>query len=169
MVTNENECKHIMWHIVKIGLTKAGISITTHTAFRYGPQSLGSIGSLNPIVIQDVGRIAFLVEHWWKPTLFSPLLNYNLSTLQLEAGVRGAYIRNDYPIIQWRLQTESWIWEVWKLMSDNHIHISHLGTEVYTQRTYDDYLMIHLDLNDNFINSYLSAIDLSHFLRAYYL
>ena len=52
MVLNEEECKHIMRHIVKFGLTKAGISGTLHTAVRYGPISLGFIGIFYPLVIQ---------------------------------------------------------------------------------------------------------------------
>ena len=41
-----------MQPIVKLGLTKAGISSTLHTAVRYGPQYIESIGLFDPFVIQ---------------------------------------------------------------------------------------------------------------------
>ena len=81
-----------MQPILKIGLTKSGISSTLQTAVRYGPWSLGGIGLFYPFVIQGTGTIAFLIEHYWKSTPSSPLLRANLSTLQLESGRGGVHI-----------------------------------------------------------------------------
>ena len=55
MVLNEEECKHIMRHIVKFGLTKAGIGSTLHTAVIYGPWYLEDIGTFDPFLIQVAG------------------------------------------------------------------------------------------------------------------
>ena len=75
--------------IVKFGLTKANIRSTLHTAFIYGPQSLGGIGLFYTFVIQRSGRISFLFKQFWKLTPYMPLLHANISTLQLEAGRGG--------------------------------------------------------------------------------
>ena len=48
---------------VKLGLAKAGITSNLHTAVRYGPFSIGSIGLFHPILIQGAGRIDFLVKN----------------------------------------------------------------------------------------------------------
>ena len=72
--------------IVNCGITKARISSTLHTAVRYRLLSLVGIGLFDPILIQSAGQIDFLIEHFWKPTPYSPLIRANLSTLQLEAG-----------------------------------------------------------------------------------
>ena len=82
---NDKECKHIMWSIVKFGLTKAGISNTLHTVI-YGSWSLWGIGLFDPFFIQGSGQIDSLIKHFWKLTPSSPLLCANLSTLQLEVG-----------------------------------------------------------------------------------
>ena len=50
--------------VVKVGLTKASIISTLHTAVRYGPWSLGGIGIFDTFVIQGAGQIAFLAEHY---------------------------------------------------------------------------------------------------------
>ena len=55
MVLNEEECKHIMRHIVTFGLTKDGISITLHTTVIYGPWYLEGIGTFDPFLIQVAG------------------------------------------------------------------------------------------------------------------
>ena len=89
MTLNKEECKHIMRPIVKFGLTKAGIRITLHTAVRYGHQSLVVIGIFDPLLIQGAGLIAFLIKHYWKPTLSRPLLRANLSPLHLEVATGG--------------------------------------------------------------------------------
>ena len=91
MTLNDRECKHSMQTIVKFGLNKAGISSTLHAVVRYGPLSLRGIGLFKPIVIQLEGGIAFLVEHFWKPTPSIPLLRNNLYNLQLEA-VQGGHL-----------------------------------------------------------------------------
>ena len=85
-----------MQHIVKFGLTKAGISSTLHTAVRYGPWSLGGVGLFDPFMIQGTDIIAFLIEHYWDSTPSSPLLWSNLSTLQLEAGRGGSILEKYY-------------------------------------------------------------------------
>ena len=107
MTLNKEERKPTMQPIVKCGLTKAGIISTFHTAVRYGPRSLGSIGIFDPLVVQGSGQIAFLVEHFWKSTPYIPLLQANLSTLQLETGRGGPILENDYTETQQWLQTES--------------------------------------------------------------
>ena len=91
MSLNEKECKNIMLHIVKCGLTKADISSTPHTVVRYGPWSLVSIGIFDPFMIQGVGRIAFLIEKYCKLNPSRPLLWANLFNIQLETG-RGGHI-----------------------------------------------------------------------------
>ena len=75
--------------IVKFGLTKSGISSTLHTSVRYGPLLLRGIRLFDPFLIQVTCIIAFLVEHYWNSTPFSPLLRANLATLKLEAGIGG--------------------------------------------------------------------------------
>ena len=82
--------------IVKFGLTKTGISSNLHTEVRYGPQSLGGIILFEPFAIQGSGRIAFLIDNYWKSTPSIPLLQANLSTLQLEAGRGGRILENNY-------------------------------------------------------------------------
>ena len=107
MTLNEKEYKHIMKPIVKFGLTKAVISSTLHKAVRYGTRSLGGIGLFDPFFIQGAGQIYFLMEHYCKSTLYIPLLQANLSTLQLEAGRGGGILENDYIETQKWLHTES--------------------------------------------------------------
>ena len=85
-----------MQPIVKFGLAKAGISSTLHTALRYRPRSIGGIRIFDPFVIQVAGRIAFLIEHYWKSNPSSPILWSNLSTLQIEAGRGGRILEIDY-------------------------------------------------------------------------
>ena len=46
MTLNDKYCKHIMWTIVKFGLTKDGISSTCHAAVRYGIALLETLDSL---------------------------------------------------------------------------------------------------------------------------
>ena len=104
---------------VKFGLTNAVISSTLHTAVRHGPCSLGGIGLFDPFVIQGTGRIGFIIKHHWNSTPSIPLLRYNLSNLQLEAGRRGHILGNYYIETQKWLHTEFWILEVWKFMSAN--------------------------------------------------
>ena len=144
-----------MWPIVKFGLAKDGISSTLHTVVRYGPWSLGGIGLFDPFVIQGVGQISFLIEHYWKSTPSSPILWANLSTLQLEAGRRGRILENDYIETQQWIQTESWILKVCKFMSTNQTNISNLGLEVSTQLTNDTCRMTHLELEVDFTTSEL--------------
>ena len=60
LTLNEEECKHIMQPILKFGLTKPGISSNLHSAVRYGPRYLGSIGLFDPFFIQGAGRIAVI-------------------------------------------------------------------------------------------------------------
>ena len=78
MTLNKKECKYIMQPIVKFVLTKAGIISTLHTVVRYGPHYLGGIGIYYPFVIQGIVLIEFLIEHYWKSTPSSPLLQANL-------------------------------------------------------------------------------------------
>ena len=66
MTLNEKECKHTMQTIVKLGLTKAGISSTLHTAVRYGPRYLGGVRTFDPFVVLGTCRIAFLTKHCYK-------------------------------------------------------------------------------------------------------
>ena len=82
--------------ILKFGLTKDGIISTLHTAFRYGPRSLGGIQIFYPLAIKLTGQIAFIINNYWKSTPSSPLLWENLSTLQLEVGRGGLILENDY-------------------------------------------------------------------------
>ena len=125
-----------MQPIEKFGLTKVVICMTLHTAFRYGPRSLGCIGIFDPFAIQGTNRIAFFIEQYWKSTPSRPLIWANLSTIQLEVG-RGEIIsEKNYKETQQWLQTESWIIEVWKSMSAKNINISHIVTEVSTQHRY---------------------------------
>ena len=144
MTLNEKECKHIMQPIVKFGLAKAEISSNLHTSVIYGPRSLGGIGLSDPFFIQVTSRIAFLIEHHWKSTPYSPLIWANLSTLQLKLGGIGCILENDYTETQQWLYTESWILDVWKLILENQINISHLVPEVAIQRTHNACLMTHL-------------------------
>ena len=137
MTLNEKECKQIIQLIVNFGLTQSGTSSTLHTAVGYGPRLLGGIRLFDPFAIQGTGRIAFLIEHYWKSTLSIPLLRSNLATLQLEAVRGGRILENGYIETQQRLQTQSWILEVWKFILTKKNCISHLGTEVATNRTYD--------------------------------
>ena len=74
LTLNEKECKHILQHIIKFGLTKAGISSTLQTAVRYGPCSIGGTSLFYPLVIQGTSILAFLIEHYWKSTTSIPLL-----------------------------------------------------------------------------------------------
>ena len=78
-----------MQPIVTFGLTKAGISRTLCTGVRYGPHYLGGIGIFDLFVIQEIGRIAFLVKQYWRSNPYSPLRRSNPATLKLEAGVGG--------------------------------------------------------------------------------
>ena len=55
---------HETYH--KFGLTKAGISITLHTAIRYGPLYIGGIGFFDTFLIQGIAIIAVLIKHYWK-------------------------------------------------------------------------------------------------------
>ena len=119
---------HATYH--KIWLAKVNISSTLHTAVIYGPRSLRCIRPFDPFIIQGEGRIAFLVKTYWKSTPSSLPIRANLSTLQLEAGRGGCILENNYTGTQQWLQIESWIREVWKFMSTNHIKILHLGIEV---------------------------------------
>ena len=96
-----------MQPIVKIGLTKGGISCILHTELRYGPRSLGCIGLSDPFMIQGTGRIVFLIKQYWNSTTSRPLLWSNLSTIQLEAGRGGTILENNYIETQKWLQTDS--------------------------------------------------------------
>ena len=122
------QTNHATYH--KIWLAKVNISSTLHTAVIYGPRSLRCIRPFDPFIIQGEGRIAFLVKTYWKSTPSSLPIRANLSTLQLEAGRGGCILENNYTGTQKWLQIESWIREVWKFMSTNHIKILHLGIEV---------------------------------------
>ena len=82
--------------IVKFVLAKAGISITLRTAVRYGPRYLRGIGIFEPFVIQGTGRIAFLIEHFWRSNPSRPLLRANLDTLQQKAERGGRILENNY-------------------------------------------------------------------------
>ena len=148
-----------MLTIVKLGLTKAVISSTFQTNVRYGLLYLDNIGLFLYILIQVTGRIAFLIEHFWKLTLSCPILRANLYIIQLELGRRGRILEEGQPKTQQWLQTESWIREVWEFMSDYHINIYYLVTDVSAQLTYDVCLMIHLALNGEFTTSELPAIN----------
>ena len=55
MTLNYKEYKRIIQPIVKFGLTKAGIISNLHMAVRYGPRSLGGIGTFDPFLIQVAG------------------------------------------------------------------------------------------------------------------
>ena len=55
-----------MQPIVKFVLTKSGISSNLHRDARNEPHSLAIIGIFDPIFIQDKGRIAYLIGHFWK-------------------------------------------------------------------------------------------------------
>ena len=108
----EEECKHIMQPIVKFRLTKTVISSTLHTVVRYGSRYIGGIVLFEPSVIQAVGRIDFLIKHYYKLTPSRPLLRAGLYILKLELG-RGRYIfKKNYTETQQWLQTEYWIREV---------------------------------------------------------
>ena len=85
-----------MQTIVKFGLTKAGIISTLHTAVKYGRCSIGGFGIFYPFVIQGTGRIDILIKHYWGSTPYIPLLWAKLSTLQLEVGIGGDILENDY-------------------------------------------------------------------------
>ena len=146
-----------MQTIVKFRLTKAGISSTIHTAVRYGPWYLGGILLYDPFMIQGTVPIAFLDKHFWKMAPSSPLLCANLSTLQFEARRGGWILENNYHKTRQWLQIESWICEIWKFMSAEHIYIYHLGEDVSTQRTHDACLMSYLVLNEDFTISELRA------------
>ena len=52
MTLNKEECKHIMYPIVKFGLNKAGISNIPHTVVRYEPRFPQGIGIFYPFLIQ---------------------------------------------------------------------------------------------------------------------
>ena len=82
--------------IVKLGLTKAVISITLHTEVIYEPRSFGGIVLCDPFVIQGTGIIAFLIEHYSKSTPSRPLLWDNLANVQLEEGRGVRMLENDY-------------------------------------------------------------------------
>ena len=110
-------------------------------------------------MIQGTGRISFLIEHYWKSTPYRPLLQFNLFTLQLEAGRGGSISENDYTETQQWIHTDSWVQEVRKFMSTNQINISHLGAEVSTQRMHDASLLTHLWLEGDFTTSELWAIN----------
>ena len=159
MTLNKEECKHIMWPILKFGLNKDGISSTLHTVVRYGSRYIGGIVLFDPSVIQAVGRIDFLIKHYYKLTPYRPLLWAGLSILKLELG-RGRYIfKKNYTETQQWLQTEYWIREVWKFVSVNHINTSHIDKELSTQCTHDACLMSHLSLKGDFTTSELPAIN----------
>ena len=146
MTLNGKEFKHIMKPTVNFGVTKAGISSTIHTEVKYGTRSLGGTEIFDPLAMQGAGQIAFLIKHYWKSTPSISLLRENLYTLQLEVGRGENILENEYTEIQQWIQTESCILEVWKFMFTNQIKISHLGTEVSTQRTNDACLTTHLAL-----------------------
>ena len=115
-----------MQHIVKFGLTKASISSTLYTAVKYEPRSLGGIGPFDLFVIQGTVRIYFLIKQYWKSTPSIPILWANLYTLKMEAEIGGHILEKNYIETKQWLQAESWILEVYKLMSVNQINISHL-------------------------------------------
>ena len=159
MTINKEECKHIIPPIVKFGITKDGISSNLHTSVRYFPRYLWCIKFFDPLMIQGAEQIAFLIEQYLKFNPSRLLVWANLSTLKLESGRGGILLENDYTETQQWLQTDSWIREVWKIISTNHISIYQLITEVSTQRTDDACIMSHLALQGNFTTSELPAIN----------
>ena len=115
--------------------------------------------NFDPFVIQVAGQIAFLIKIYWKSTPSIPLPWANLSTLQVEVGIGGRILENDYTETQQWLQTESWILEVWKFMSTHWINIFHLGSEVSTQHMHDACLTTHLAIEGDFTTSELRSIN----------
>ena len=128
-------------------------------AVRYGPRYPCGIGIFDLVVIQGSVRTDFLIKCCWEPTPYSPFLHAKLFTIQLEAGWGGHIWEDKYPETQWWLQTDSCIREVCKFMSANHIHVSHLGTDVWKPHTYDACITTHLTLNGDFTTSELRTIN----------
>ena len=110
-------------------------------------------------MILGAGQIASFNEHYFKLTPSRPPLQDILFTLQLELGRGGHIFKNAYTETQQCLQTESWIHQVCKFMSANHINISRLGKEVSTQRTHNACIMSHLSLEGDIKTSELRAIN----------
>ena len=83
-------------------------------------------------MIQGTGMIAFLIKNYWRSNTSIPLLRENLATPQLETRRGGSILEKDYTGTKQWLHKESWILEVWKLISAKQLNISHLGPEVVT-------------------------------------
>ena len=137
----KKECNDIMWSLIKNFLPRMGINRYMRRDVVYAlPESQG-LGLKDIYLTQGISHICELVEHVWKGSITSHLMQTSLEYLRLELGVNISIFNTGIDKYKHLNLTPSWILHTWTFMSENNITLDIDAPKIPAKREFDCPLM----------------------------
>jgi hypothetical protein len=108
--------------IREAGLPKVELSRKFPNKVLYSPKIYQGLGIMHPYFNQELSHIATCIYEGKRQTIISELIRASLEQLQVEIGLPGYLLQQDYSILQ-SLATDCWMKTVWSFAWEHEIGI----------------------------------------------
>jgi hypothetical protein len=136
----EKEWDFIMRPLRESGLPKVELSRKFPSKVLYGPKIYQGLGIMHPYYNQELSHISPCLYEGERPTITGELIRASLEQLQVEIGLPGYLLQQDYSKLE-SLATECWLKTVWEFAWTNEIEIYDKSPKLELNRWNDAYLM----------------------------
>jgi len=136
----EKEWDFIMRPLRESGLPKVELSRKFPSKVLYGPKIYQGLGIMHPYYNQELSHISTCLYQGERPTITGELIGASLEQLQVEIGLPGYLLQQDYSKLE-SLATECWLKTVWEFAWTNEIEIYDKSPKLEQNRWNDAYLM----------------------------
>ena len=107
LTLTEEECRKLMWEVIKVYLPKANVNRFIQRDILYGNIGVQGLGLKNLFLTQGISHIVNIIEHQWKSTITGHLITSGLEQLRLEIGLNIPILSSNYEHYQQWLLTQS--------------------------------------------------------------
>ena len=123
LTLTENECKEIMWIVLKTFLPNAGVNRYISRDLLYAGLEKQGLGLNNPFITQGLSHVADVMDHQWKKTMTGHLITESLEHMRLEIGCNMDILMEKCEKYEALVLTKSWIQNTWQFMSQYGIQL----------------------------------------------
>ena len=135
------ECKEIMWIMIKDFLPKSGVNRYIKRDVLYALTGSQGLGLKDIYLTQGISHVNEIIEHVWKKSITGQFICTSLEYLRLELGCNCDILSSDHNKYKSLILTHSWLEHTWAFMTEQSISIDITTPTIPTVRDKDTPIM----------------------------